>query len=68
MPGRAHYNVSMQYRGAGGHCTLTAGRDIHCNHQTIMISVDNYDYDLAIGSPKAINKIPHFPAKKIGKK
>lgn len=64
MPGRAHYNVSTQYKGAGEDCTLTAGRDIQCNHQTIMISVDNYDYDLTIGSPIAINKIPHFPDKK----
>jgi len=30
-----------------------------------MISVDNSDYDLTVGSPIAINMMPHFPDKKI---
>lgn len=56
--------VSTQSKGAGWDCKLTRGRDAHCNSKTIMISVDNYDYDLAVGSPVATNMIPHFPDKK----
>lgn len=58
------YNVNTRYKAVGWDCKLTEGRDAHRNSKTLMISVDNYDYDLAIGSPIAINMIPHFPDKK----
>ena len=58
-------NLTVQSKCAGRDCKLMGGRDAHRNSKTIMISVDNYDYDLAVGSPIAINMIPHFPDKKL---